>query len=91
MSLPPIKELYAPVIAVMVNWNGKVYLQASIFSVLSELVLHNGKLILIDNNSSDGSAEFVRQNFPEVFIFETGENLGGAGGFSTGMKLALQM
>lgn len=90
MSSLLIKGLDTPTIAIMVNWNGKAYLQASLSSVLSELAFHNGKLLLVDNDSSDGSAEFVRQNFPEVFIFETGENLGGAGGFSTGMNLALQ-
>jgi GT2 family glycosyltransferase len=89
MPLLLIDHLNAPVIAVMVNWNGKPYLQASLTSVLSELALHKGKLLLVDNDSSDGSSEFVLQYFPEVFILETGENLGGAGGFSIGMRTVL--
>ncbi|NJA06940.1 glycosyltransferase family 2 protein [Methylococcaceae bacterium WWC4] len=80
----------AKIIAVMVNWNGKAYLQASIASVLTELAVYGGKLLLVDNASTDGSVEFVLQNFPNVTILQTGENLGGAGGFSAGMRAALQ-
>ncbi|SJM94023.1 glycosyltransferase family 2 protein [Crenothrix polyspora] len=84
------EQINATVIAVMVNWNGKYYLQASLSTLLSELALHDGKLLLVDNNSSDGSCEYVKHHFPEVSILQTGENLGGAGGFSAGMKIALQ-
>lgn len=80
----------ASIIAVMVNWNGKAYLQASLLSVLTELAKHKGELLLVDNASTDGSEEFVQQQFPEVVILQTGENLGGAGGFSAGMRTALQ-
>ncbi|WGS83781.1 glycosyltransferase family 2 protein [Methylomonas sp. UP202] len=78
------------IVAVMVNWNGKAYLQKSISSVLRELVSHHGELLLIDNASTDGSVDFVRENFPNVTILEMGKNLGGAGGFSAGMRAALQ-
>ncbi len=77
-------------IAIMVNWNGKPYLQASISSALAELANWGGELLLVDNASTDGSVDFVRRNFSNVTILQTGENLGGAGGFSAGMKAALQ-
>lgn len=85
-----VEQIEAPVIAIMVNWNGKNFLRASLASVLSELNKHKGKLLLIDNNSSDGSVDYVREQFSQVVISQNNENLGGAGGFSCGMKLALQ-
>ncbi|MDQ6733871.1 MAG: glycosyltransferase family 2 protein [Nitrospirota bacterium] len=47
------------------------------------------EIILVDNCSSDGSPEMVREEFPDVSVFEPGENLGGAGGFAWGLELAI--
>lgn len=47
------------------------------------------EIILVDNGSSDGSVAMVRQEFPDVSVFETGENLGGAGGFAWGIERAI--
>jgi len=76
-------------LAVMVNWNGKAFLQKSVPSALGELQKADGKLLVVDNASSDGSVEFLRESFPQVSILQTGANLGGAGGFREGMKTAL--
>lgn len=83
-------SLDARIIAVMVNWNGKMFLHASIPSVIAELSGVNGQLLLVDNASTDGSVEYVQQHFPEVVILQMGENLGGAGGFSAGMRASLE-
>ncbi|AMK78694.1 MULTISPECIES: glycosyltransferase family 2 protein [Methylomonas] len=90
MSAPTSLLSDAYIIAIVVNWNGKAYLQACISSVLAELANYGGELLLVDNASTDGSVDFVQRNFPNVTILQTGENLGGAGGFSAGMQAALQ-
>lgn len=77
------------IIAVMVSWNGKQFLTSSIPSVLKELN-GNGELLVIDNASTDGSYEFIRDNFPSIFTFQNYENLGGSGGFNIGISIALQ-
>jgi GT2 family glycosyltransferase len=77
------------VLAIMVNWNGKVFLQNSIQSVLCELSKADGKMLVVDNASTDGSVEFLKIQYPQVKILQTGDNLGGAGGFRTGMRYAL--
>jgi len=41
---------------------------------------------IIDNNSSDGSVKFVRDNFPEVKIISLDKNYGFAGGYNKGLK-----
>ncbi|WP_150051627.1 glycosyltransferase family 2 protein [Methylomonas rhizoryzae] len=85
-----ITPFIAPrILAIMVNWNGKEFLPASVSSVLNELAPINGQLLLVDNASSDGSVEYIKANFPSVEILQHAENLGGAGGFSAGMRVAL--
>ena len=50
-------------------------------------------IIIVDNASTDGTADFVRcqYNVPEVLYMNTGANLGGAGGFQYGVKKAVLM
>ncbi|HHB13239.1 MAG TPA: glycosyltransferase family 2 protein [Chromatiales bacterium] len=76
-------------IAVMVVWNGRRFLERAVGSVLAELD-DRDDLLVVDNGSTDGSFEFLQQHFPQVAVLETGDNLGGAGGFSAGMRVALQ-
>jgi GT2 family glycosyltransferase len=44
---------------------------------------------MVDNASTDDSLSFVRQHFPHVHIVENAENLGGTGGFNSGLKYGL--
>ncbi len=44
--------------------------------------------ILIDNGSSDGSVDFVRENFPLVGIIENDKNLGYAGACNQGILIS---
>ncbi len=46
------------------------------------------EIIFVDNNSSDGSVEFVEGNFTpdKIKLFKTGKNLGFAGGNNFGLK-----
>lgn len=47
------------------------------------------EIMLVDNGSTDGSVAMVREEFPDVTVFETGANLGGAGGFAWGIERAI--
>ncbi|MFQ1021519.1 glycosyltransferase family 2 protein [Tardisphaera saccharovorans] len=46
------------------------------------------KVILVDNGSTDRTAEFVRRRFMEVEVISTGRNLGTPAGFNFGFKHA---
>ena len=45
--------------------------------------------MIIDNNSTDGTEMFISSRLSELVVYEnTGDNLGGAGGFHAGFKIA---
>jgi|GEM_PF-1396261 len=45
----------------------------------------------IDNSSEDGTFEFLKQNYSNIFnILQTKENLGGAGGFCIGQEWVIE-
>lgn len=80
------------VIAVIVTYNRKELLKESINALLKQNY-KNLRILIIDNNSTDGTKEHISEELKnENVIYEnTGENLGGAGGFNYGMKLAANM
>jgi GT2 family glycosyltransferase len=47
-------------------------------------------VIVIDNNSSDGTPDFIKKNFPEVILFEQKKNLGFGKANNVGMAYALR-
>ncbi len=67
-----------PTVAVVVlNYNGLRHLEACFAALLTQT--YPGRLvelILVDNNSSDGSAEFVATTFPTVRIIRNSSNVG---------------
>ncbi|UCC61829.1 MAG: glycosyltransferase, partial [Anaerolineae bacterium] len=70
---------------VVLNWNGRQWLGECIPSLLA-LDYPAYEIVLVDNGSTDGSIEFVRQHFTQVRLIANEENLG----FSKGMNVGLQ-
>jgi hypothetical protein len=72
---------------VILNWNGKSFLEECLRSVFGQ---DGGpfEVLLVDNGSTDGSATFVRERFPSVVVIEAGTNLGFAGGSNLGVRRA---
>ncbi|MFH0801959.1 MAG: glycosyltransferase family 2 protein [bacterium] len=77
------------VLIVIVNWNRREALE-QLLADLRELNYSNNRVVVIDNASTDGSAESVAAHFSSVRLVRNSENLGGSGGFNTGMRLALE-
>lgn len=61
---------------IIVNWNTKDLLRQCIESIKAHTQKISYEIIVVDNFSSDGSAEMVESNFPEVTLIENKENKG---------------
>lgn len=61
---------------IIVNYNVRFYLEQCLYSVAkaSEGIHH--EVFVVDNNSSDGSAAYIRARFPDVIYIENHENVG---------------
>ncbi len=74
--------------AIVLNWNGREDTLRCLES-LCRIERPDLGIICVDNGSTDGSAEAVRERFPEVSLIEAGENLGYSGGNNLGLRHAL--
>ena len=72
---------------IIVTWNGRRYLDACLRAVEAQQGA-SAEVILVDNASTDGTAEFVRTRFPRVRVIALIENLGFAGGNNVGAREA---
>ena len=77
--------------AVVVTYNRKELLSSCISCLLSQE--YPCDILIIDNASTDGTEEMLQPliDAGKIRYHNTGENLGGAGGFAEGMKTALKM
>lgn len=75
---------------IIVNWNAKHLLPRCIDAVGREAAASglSCETIVVDNDSSDGSLEMLRTEYPQVTLIETGTNGGMAAGNNVGMKHA---
>jgi GT2 family glycosyltransferase len=77
-----------PVSVIIVNWNGRAHLETCIGSLLRQ-TLAGIEIVLVDNGSSDGSIEFVRDRFGAVVrLIARPDNAGYAGGLNAGITAA---
>jgi GT2 family glycosyltransferase len=78
-----------PVSIIIINYNGRQFLQNCFDSVLNQSYT-NFEIIFFDNASIDGSIEFVKNNFKDkrIKIVESKTNLGFAGGNNEAVKHA---
>ena len=67
--------------AVVVTWNAREHVERCLDS------LRGFDVVVVDNGSTDGTVELVRERFPEVRLLEQG-NLGMGGGNNAGMRVA---
>lgn len=70
---------------IIVNWNGRQYLEKCLTSIITQ-TYKNIEVILVDNNSTDGSREFIAERFPEVILIRNNRNYGFAEANNIGIK-----
>ncbi len=74
---------------VIVSWNARRYLLDCLHSVAETASGLPTETVVVDNASSDGSAEAVRAAFPSVRVIENLENLGFARANNIGIRAAV--
>lgn len=80
---------------IIVNYNVKHFLEQCLYSVQAAIDGMTGEtsrrqaaIIVVDNNSLDGSIEYLKPKFPSVRFIENKENLGFAKACNQGLALA---
>jgi O-antigen biosynthesis protein len=74
---------------VIPNWNGRDLLAQYLPSVIGALAGNSeNEIIVADNGSADGSAEFIGRAFPGVKLLALERNLGFGGGSNAGVRAA---
>ncbi|MBK5292637.1 MAG: glycosyltransferase, partial [Acidobacteriia bacterium] len=74
---------------VIPNWNGRDLLEKYIPSIITAISQNAGNQILVvDNGSTDGSVELLRERFPRVDVLALPTNLGFGGGSNAGFREA---
>lgn len=72
---------------VVVNWNTVNYLRNCLRCLQNQQDAPSFQVVVVDNASSDGSAEMVRSEFPECLLSAQSENLGYAQGNNVGADM----
>ncbi|MBU1417901.1 MAG: glycosyltransferase family 2 protein [Proteobacteria bacterium] len=77
------------VLIIIVTWNKQSYV-VDLLNSLQRLQYPVEKMdiVVVDNASTDGTVEGLKNDFPHIHLIENHENLGGTGGFNTGLAYA---
>lgn len=73
---------------IIVNYNTKDLLKDCIKSIKEKTLGVEYEIIVVDNDSSDGSIEMLRKEFPDIRAISSGANLGFGKANNLGMKHA---
>lgn len=75
------------VAVVILNWNGKKLLEKFLPSIIQFTNKKIADIIVADNDSTDGSVEFIDLNYPQISIIKLEENYGYANGYNKALQL----
>jgi GT2 family glycosyltransferase len=76
------------VFVVIPNWNARDFVGECLQALERQTLPH--EVIIVENGSTDGSAEFIRETFPHLQLLAFPDNAGFAGGVNRGIRPALE-
>lgn len=85
--MPPSAASEPEVSVIIVNWNTRDLLRNCLRSILDQTDAAT-EIIVTDNASRDGSAQMVREEFPDVVLIANAENRGFAAANNQGLRVA---
>ncbi len=71
---------------IILNWNGRNYLEQFLPGVISNTLSPGISVVVADNASDDGSADWVAATFPEITLLRFDDNHGYAGGYNRALR-----
>lgn len=71
---------------VILNWNGRQFLESYLPTLLEHTPPKLGKVIVADNASTDDSLAFLREKHPHINVISLGKNHGFAGGYNRALE-----
>jgi GT2 family glycosyltransferase len=80
------------ILCIVVTYNRREVLLRCVDRIVRKVAVPPGyqvDVLVVDNDSADGSRDAVRARFPAVEVVNTGGNFGGSGAFRTGLRIAL--
>jgi N-acetylglucosaminyl-diphospho-decaprenol L-rhamnosyltransferase len=80
-------EIIPDVSIVLVCWNNISYLESCLRSLYESNLHHRYEVVVVDNGSTDGSQELLRQKFPQVRLVQNERNVGLSRASNQGIKL----
>ncbi len=73
---------------VIVNFNVQFFLEQCILSVQAASKNLKTEIIVVDNNSNDGSCKLLKEKYPSVVLIENKKNIGFSKATNQGVKIA---
>jgi len=71
-----------PLINILIlNWNNKKVLLNSVNSI-KKSIYKNYKITIVDNGSDDGSIDFIKSFYHDIFFISISSNLGYSSGYN---------
>ncbi|NJO04901.1 MAG: glycosyltransferase [Chloroflexaceae bacterium] len=77
------------VVVLVLAWNGVDYLRPCLQALAHQQGIDSYGVLVVDNGSTDGSAELVEHEFPDVALLRLPSNLGFAAGNNAGIRALL--
>ena len=73
------------VLVIVVTYNGRPWIERCLGSVYAD-----ADLFVVDNDSGDGSADYVQAHFPEARLVRSADNLGFSKANNLGLRYAME-
>lgn len=83
-----IQKIKIALTIIIVNWNNKKILQDCLESIYDTQINYSYEIVVVDNNSQDGSVELIKNKFHEVILIENSKNYGFAKANNQVIKIA---
>ncbi len=88
MNSKIIRDRTYPKVTILIpNYNGKKWLE-KLLPTVEKSTYPNKEILVINNGSTDDSAQFLKKNYPKVRVIEIKKNRGYAGANNFGIKYA---